>query len=258
MTLDVQNLSFSYDDKTVLDNVTLKATNGEIIAFLGPNGVGKTTLFRCLLGFLEPSAGTVLIDNKAINTYDRKSLAKKIAYIPQNFAPSFNHTVLDTVIMGTVSSLGFFEKPGKKETNKAHEMLNKLGIEHLSNRGSFNISGGERQLMVLCRALIQGAPILIMDEPTSNLDYGNSFRVMEQIEDLKNQGYTILFSTHSPDQALRYATRIVAMKNGTIIADEEPQYLSNKVLEDIYGINVELSSVKAGNNEYRVCTPFRN
>ena len=143
---------------------------------LGPNGVGKSTLFRCLLGFLKPVGGEILVDGKELTAYSRRELAKKIAYIPQSHAPAFDHTVLDSVLMGMTAQLRVFEQP-----EKAMQMLRALGMEKLSDRGCMKISGGERQLMLLARALVQDASMLIMDEPTANLDYGNSCRAFGRV-----------------------------------------------------------------------------
>ena len=218
MQLEVSDLVFSYGEADVLKSVSFCADRGERIAVLGPNGVGKSTLFRCLLGFLEPKRGSVKIAGRDVRDYSRRALAAELAYIPQSYSPAFDHTVLDSVLMGLGAQLGPFDRPSREQTNAAQRILDELGIGALASRGCMRISGGERQLMLLGRALIQNAHTLIMDEPTASLDYGNSFRVMQRIEALSAGGYSVIFSTHEPNQAFRYATKVLALKDGRVLA----------------------------------------
>ena len=157
MGVEVKDLRFHYGERPVISGVSFCAEKGERIAVLGPNGVGKSTLFRCLLGFLKPVSGEILVDGADIFSYSRGALSRKIAYIPQSHAPAFDHTVLDSVLMGMTAQLGLFEQPGPAQREKAMEMLRALGMEKLSDRGCMHISGGERQLMLLARALVQDA-----------------------------------------------------------------------------------------------------
>ena len=219
MKLEVKDLSFSYGKTKVLKNVSFSSSGGEAIAVLGPNGVGKSTFFKCILGFLLPTEGSVEIEGRKVCEIGRKELSSYVAYIPQSSLPVYNHTVLDSVAMGLSAKMGLFSVPGEKELSLARDALERMGISHLASRGVMNISGGERQLMLIARALVQNAEILIMDEPTANLDYGNSYKVMETIRNLKKDGYTILFSTHDPDCAMRYADRVLAFSGGRLIRD---------------------------------------
>lgn len=255
--IEARKLCFSYGNAPVLDNISFSAGEATSVAVLGPNGVGKSTLFKCLLGFLPPSSGDVLINGKSVRECSRRELADFIAYIPQSYNPVFNHTVMDSVLMGITHTLGMFEQPNGSHTEKALACLEELGIENLAERGSLKISGGERQLMLIARALVQNARILIMDEPTANLDYGNSYMVMKKIEELRNKGYTVVFSTHSPDQAMRWADRVLAIRGGEVMADGPvSEALNTGVLKKLYSIDVAVNTVRAGDSEYRVCTPF--
>ena len=165
MQLEVSDLFFSYDETDVLKSVSFCADRGERIAVLGPNGVGKSTLFRCLLGFLEPKRGSVKIAGRDVRDYSRRALAAELAYIPQSYSPAFDHTVLDSVLMGLGVQLGPFDRPSREQTDAALRILDELGIGALASRGCMRISGGERQLMLLGRALIQNAHTLIMGQP---------------------------------------------------------------------------------------------
>lgn len=256
MRLEVKDLSFSYGDNKVLNNVSFSSSGGEAIAVLGPNGVGKSTFFKCILGFLPIRKGKIEIEGKDVSIMKGKELSKYIAYIPQSSNPVFNHTVLDSVAMGMNNQIGLFSAPGEKEREKAAAALDRLGILKLKDRGCLNISGGERQLMLIARAMVQDARIIVMDEPTSSLDYGNSYRVMETIMSLSKDGYTILFSTHDPDAAMRYSDRVIAFYKGEIIRDGKPStVLNTDVLSTLYSINVAIRNVRVREKEYSVCIP---
>ena len=256
MRLEVKDLSFSYGDNKVLNNVSFSSSGGEAIAVLGPNGVGKSTFFKCILGFLPIGKGKIEIEGKDVSIMKGKELSKYIAYIPQSSSPVFNHTVLDSVAMGMNNQIGLFSAPGEKEREKAAAALDRLGILKLKDRGCLNISGGERQLMLIARAMVQDARIIVMDEPTSSLDYGNSYRVMETIMSLSKDGYTILFSTHDPDAAMRYSDRVIAFYKGEIIRDGKPStVLNTDVLSTLYSINVAIRNVRVREKEYSVCIP---
>ena len=256
MSIEVKNLRFRYGARPVIGDVSFTAEKGELLAVLGPNGVGKSTLFRCLLGFLKPVSGEILVDGKELGAYSRRELAKKLAYIPQSHTPAFDHTVLDSVLMGMTAQLGVFEQPGQAQREKALQMLRALGIEKLADRGCMKISGGERQLMLLARALVQDASMLIMDEPTANLDYGNSCRVMERVKKLGQNGYTIIFSTHDPNQAFSYATKVLALKDGGVMAVGAPEaVLTEDVLSRLYGIPVARCEMETVFGRKTICMP---
>lgn len=247
MKLEVKNLCFSYGKETVLEDVSFSLGSGDAAALLGPNGVGKSTLFRCLLGFLHPQSGEILVDGIPVGNYSHRELSRKIAYIPQSYSPAFDHTVLDCVLMGAAGRLGPMESPGRSERQEALEILEDLGIADLAERGCMKISGGERQLVLLARSLFQRAQLFIMDEPTANLDYGNSCLVMQRIEKMVQKGYTVLFSTHDPNQALRYANCVLAMKNGTVLSSGEPEsVLTEDTLSALYGVRVALGTIQTG------------
>lgn len=254
MTLSVESLSFSYQDRTVLDNVSFSVRRGSMTALLGPNGVGKSTLFKCILGLLPGYSGKVTIGGVETKNLPAEKLAALAAYIPQSHDTAFNFSVFDMVLMGTTARLKGFRVPSDEQTEITLQALDRLNISFLKDRDYRRISGGERQLVLIARALAQKADVLIMDEPTANLDYGNSLRVLDQMRSLTDQGYTILFSTHSPDQVFLYADRALALSNQKILADGAPkETISAGLIKTLYGVDVIIESLY--NDKIRCCIP---
>lgn len=252
--MNVENLCFSYGSHEVLKGVSFNAKLGEFISVLGPNGVGKSTLFRCMLGLLNPTGGSVSIGGRDIQTMTAAELSKCVAYIPQSHNPVFNFSVFDMVLMGTTAQLGRFASPGKAQEHLADAALERMGISHLRDRGCGHISGGERQLVLIARAIAQQAKILVMDEPSANLDFGNKMRVMKTVKSLTDDGYTIIQSTHDPDQAYLYSDKILALFGGKVCAWGTPQdTISNSLVSTLYGVDVEVCSMR--DDQIRVCVP---
>ncbi|HJJ55231.1 MAG TPA: ABC transporter ATP-binding protein, partial [Methanocorpusculum sp.] len=194
---------------------------------------------------------------KDIKTLTHKEIAKQIAYIPQSTYPTFNYEVLDVVLMGMTSQLALLSAPKEEHIKKAHEALESLGIDHLARSGYGEISGGERQLVLIARALVQNAKILIMDEPTANLDYGNQFRVMCRITELAQNGYIIILSTHNPDHAFLYANRVLMMYGGNIIADGVPDtVLDADLIKRVYHVDVKIETFTDDLGTHKLCIPI--
>lgn len=257
VSLSISHLSFSYGEHQVLEDISFEAREGDLVAVLGPNGVGKSTLFRCMLGFLKNYSGEIrMADGSEVRDLDTRSLARYMAYIPQNFDPVYNYTVLDSVLMGTTSSLGLFSGPGTRERQRAEEALESVGVLYLRNRGISRISGGERQMVMIARALAQNARILVMDEPTANLDYGNQARVMERVRVLAKEGYTVLISTHNPEHALLYANRVLILQGGHVLAQgDRDEILTQDLLSRLYGIRVAVREETIDGRRCRICIP---
>ena len=238
--LEVRNLSFGYHGaEKVLRGMSFSASSGELVSILGKNGAGKSTLFKCILGLIRDYDGEILIGEENIKNIPPRSLARKVAYIPQSHYHSFNYSVLDMVLMGSASRLGNMGSPGKKEEKEAFSALEKAGVLDLSEKGYAEISGGEQQLVLMARAMMQNARIWILDEPLASLDYGNQIRVLRTLKELAGTGNLILQSIHNPGQAGTYSDRILAVKDGTVIANGRPDgLLTEGLIKELYGADV--------------------
>lgn len=254
MAIEVRELRFGYGARQVLKGISFSVGSGQLASVLGPNGVGKSTLFKCMLGLRRGYTGQVLLDGVEERRLGARALARRIAYIPQSNYPAFNYTVLDMVLMGTSSRTRAFAAPGEKELQAARAALARLGLTPFEGRGFMHLSGGERQLVLIARALAQDSRILVLDEPTANLDYGNQMTVMSRLRQLAAQGYTILQSTHNPEQAYMFSDLLLAMKDGRLIAQgAPPSVLTTELMHQLYGMKVRVESL-AGDS-IRVCVP---
>lgn len=256
MSLEARHVSFSYlKDRPVLKDVDFLIEKGRMVCLLGPNGAGKSTLFKIILRLLHGNGGEILIDGDPVSGMTISDIANRIAYIPQSCPPTFNYSVYEMVLMGTTAGMKLFSSPGRRQKELAAESMHKLGIDGLADRGFAEISGGERQLTLIARALAQESEILIMDEPTANLDYGNSTRVLEQIRQLAGTGYTILQATHQPDQAFLFADEVLALNRGVITAHGTPtEVITPEFIQETYGVQVSVDSLY--DDRIRVCVPY--
>lgn len=240
MSLKIDNLSFSYGKKTVLQNINLEIHQGELIAVLGPNGVGKSTLFRCMLGILSDYRGSITAGGDDIKVLSRKELSKRIAYIPQAHRPTFGYTVLETVLMGTTRYLSPFQQPGQEHITYAMDALKKVGMENLAENSFTKLSGGQQQLVLIARALAQNAEILIMDEPASALDFGNQMKLLRLLKELSKKGYCVVFSTHNPQHGISFADKVLALGPNCIYTfDETKDVINAEMMKTLYGVDVD-------------------
>lgn len=247
MSIEVNDLTFSYGDHPVLKGVSFHADEGSFVAVLGRNGAGKTTMFRCILGFMQNYGGTIKLNGRDVRACSPRELASAAAYIPQNHPHSFSFSVLEMVLMGTTHAAGLFSMPGKREHDAAYAALEQMGIAQLARKAYSKLSGGEQQLVLAARALAQGGRILIMDEPASALDFGNRSMVMKKIRELADQGYTILLSTHDPQQTLWYADSVLALADGAAAAyGPVSEVLTSELLCRLYDANVSIIDTQRG------------
>ena len=238
--LELNGISFSYGSIFSLKDVTVKIGEGEFLCIVGPNGSGKSTLLKCINRILKPQRGVVLVDGEKVARMDAKSLAKIFGYVPQNSAQTPPLTVFEVVLAGRCPYISW--SPGREDLEAVREALKALKIENLAYRYVDELSGGERQKVAIARALAQKPKILLLDEPTSNLDLKHQLEVMALIkEQCKLRGITAITALHDLNIALRYADRIIMMKNGEIYVEGKPStVLTKENIEKIYGVNAEI------------------
>lgn len=225
----------------VLSAVSLQIRQGEVVALLGPNGAGKSTLLRLMLKLLKPDRGHIEICGRPLAKISHRSLARTLAYVPQHHTPPFPYTVAQVAGLGRLATNGFLRVPGRETRDRVTEVLDRLGIAHLAGRDYTAISGGERQIALIARALVQGARTLLMDEPDAGLDYGNQRRLLDLIGELSNQGYTVVFTTHHPDHTLYAASRAVLIAGGRLVTDGTPDsVLTPEIIRTVYDIGVAM------------------
>ncbi|MCJ2071533.1 ABC transporter ATP-binding protein [Methylobacterium sp. J-030] len=244
MLLQVEDLAYGYAGRTVGSGVAFGLSAGEVLCLLGPNGGGKTTLLKTLLGLLPARAGKIRLDGSDLSRLSRTRIARVMAAVPQAHAAYFPFTVRDMVMMGRASRLGTFAAPGPSDHAAAERALATLGIGHLAGAVYTEISGGERQLALIARALSGEPRLLVMDEPTASLDFGNQARVLGQIRRLALANIAVLFSTHDPGHALLCADRVMALHAGRLVADgPSTETVTPALLRLIYGIDVVMAPV---------------
>ncbi|HEX9488976.1 MAG TPA: ABC transporter ATP-binding protein [Stellaceae bacterium] len=252
--LSADNLAFGYRGKPVGSGVSIDIRAGEVLCLLGPNGGGKTTLMKTLLGLLPPLAGAVRLDGVDVAAWPRKRLARVVGYVPQAHAAFFPFAVSDIVLMGRSAHVGLFAAPSRHDRAVAARALETLGIGHLHDRIYTEISGGERQLVLIARALAQEPRILVMDEPTASLDFGNQLRVLGRVAALAASGMAVVLSTHDPDHVFLCGDRVALLHGGGMAAIGAPEaVITPAALKRLYGVDVQV--VELPGQQTRTCVP---
>jgi len=255
MKLEARELVYGYGGRGIGRCAQLALSRGEIVCVLGPNGGGKTTLFRTLLGLLAPVAGGVTLGGAGLRGLKRAEIARMLGYVPQAHLGYFPFSVIDVVLMGRTAHMAAFAVPTRRDREAAFAAIERMGLAHLADCVYTRISGGERQLVLIARALAQATPLLVMDEPTASLDFGNQTRVLERIAALRREGIGVLLSTHDPDQAFLCADRVALVADGRVEDIGAPSALTADVLRRLYGVEVNVSDVSFDGAKRRVCVP---
>lgn len=251
--LKVESLDFGFPGRTIGRDVSFSLAAGEVMCVLGPNGGGKTTLFRTVLGLLASHRGKILLEENPIETLSRTEIARLIGYVPQGHSGYFAYTVREFVLMGRTAHLGIFSSPSKKDDDVAGRALASLGMAHLAERPITEVSGGERQLALVARALAQEPSLLLLDEPTASLDFGNQVRVLQRIAALAQTGIAILFSSHDPDHAFLCAQRALLLAEGRALEIGAPRdVIRPDTLQRLYGVTVQVLPLAGGGH---TCLP---
>jgi iron complex transport system ATP-binding protein len=237
--LELRDLHFAYRGRAVLRGVSFTVGPGEIVSLLGANGAGKSTLLRLALGLLEPVSGGVVLAGEPIKHLARRQIARRLAYVPQAHVAPFPFEVREVVMLGRLAETGLFGRPRPADHAAVGECLDRLGIAHLARRPYTEISGGERQLTLIARALAQGARILILDEPATGLDFGHQIRLLEHLRRLAAERYGIVMTTHHPDHALAVSSRVILLKDGRVLSEGPPRpTITPEAIFRLYGVRI--------------------
>lgn len=254
--LKINNAEFSYNGKEkIFEGINLSIENKDVLCILGPNGTGKSTLIKCMNGLLKLNSGNILLNEEDIYSMNNTELAKIIGYIPQSHKSTFAFSVFDVVLMGRAPHLTLTSSPGEKDFKIADKALESLGIFHLKDKTYTEISGGERQLVLLARVLAQEPKLLLLDEPTSHLDFGNQIRTLEVINRLSKRGLSVIMTSHYPDHAFLSSNKVAIMNKGSIMAIGSPEeVITEKNMREAYGIDVKVMNV---DENRKACIPMQ-
>lgn len=245
MEIKLVNLVCGYPDIDVIGPFDLSFRTNEICCILGRNGIGKTTLFKTIMGFIPSKKGNILIDGKKVASMTAKEMSHYISYVPQAKNYSYQYSVLETVLMGRACHIKTYETPSAEDYEIVLSVLEKLRISYLADKLYSELSGGEQQIVLIARALAQESRFIIMDEPASNLDFENQKKVLDVLQNLSNNGMGIIMSSHSPDHALYCGTAcILITKNKHIIYGANESVLNSENLKKVYGVEVEIINKK--------------
>ncbi|RLG74899.1 MAG: ABC transporter ATP-binding protein [Thermoprotei archaeon] len=234
--IDVQHITMVLGSREILRDVSISVERARVVALLGPNGAGKTTLLRTILGLVKPVKGTIAVNGRDVYSYSRRELSKIIAYVPQEHSVVFPYKVIEVVVMGRAPYRNMFSVPDTRDFEKGWEVLKELKLEHLAHRLFTQLSGGEKRLVLIARALTQEPRVLLLDEPTSGLDIANKVRVLNLLKKLARSGKAVVFTTHDPNEALAVADKVVVLNRGRVVFADEPVRLSEEILEKTYGV----------------------
>jgi iron complex transport system ATP-binding protein len=249
--IKIKKAAFSYSQKEIFKDLTLDLRKGEVVCLIGPNGVGKSTLLDCVLKLRRVNSGDIIIGKKTLQEYSIKDLAQNIAYVPQTRDQTFSYSVEEMVLMGRAAYLGIFDQPTESDYEKTREAIEMVGLIGYEKRDYRTLSGGEAQLVILARALVQETPIIIMDEPTAHLDYHHELKILEIIGRLATKKHlSILMATHFPNHAFYFQrmgvpTRVGILHKEHLVALGEPEEVITKEnLKKVFRIDSEMIQMK--------------
>ena len=248
--IQAENIAFSYSQemaRAVFRNVSLTVQSGDVFCLLGPNGIGKSTLLKCLSGILRIQQGRIFLNGRDLSEFKLPDVAKHIGYVPQGLTSAFPFRIKDIIVMGRAPHLSVLASPSRADMEIAYKAMETVGVAHLADRPCNGVSGGEWQLTLIARALVQEPQILLLDEPTSHLDMGNQLKILQVIKDLANDGMTIVMASHFPDHAFLVANVVAILNNGQIAHMGAPdEVITEKNLKATYGVDVRVVQLEEG------------
>ena len=242
MILEVEDLSYRYrnGNRTIFHDVSFSLDKGEVLAILGANGAGKSTLLNCIANLFRPTSGQIRLNGEPMAHMSMRDVAKIIGYVPQIHTPAYAYTVREFVVMGRTPYIGSFSSPSAEDYRIADESLERMGISHLRDKVYTEISGGERQQVTIARVITQQPQIILLDEPTAHLDYGNQYRVVQMVKALADEGYSLLMTTHYPDHAIILNGKVAVLnREGVLGIGLSADTVNEDTLSRLYGLHVK-------------------
>ena len=252
--VDVQGVNFAYPGHSqVLHDVTFKVQPGELVALLGPNGAGKSTLLNCIMNLLTPQSGSIYLDGRANVRMERREIAQMVAYVQQSVDVTFGYTVRDYAVMGRTPFLKMYMPPSADDYAIVDDALERLGVGHLSQRVYSELSGGQRQLIDVARAIVQQPRLILFDEPTSALDYGNQIKVLKMVDELSRaDGFAAVMTTHNPDHPILLDSSVCLLgRDGRLRKGSVDEIMQEDILEEVYQAKLIIRDVADAGR--RVC-----
>ena len=259
MIFEVKNGCFGYGQGgDILSNINFQLSDGRILSILGPNGVGKTTLLRCMMGLMPWRKGESLLDGKAIRKIPVRSLWKKIAYVPQAKGNALMVTAEEMVLLGRCAHLGMMQQPRQKDIEAARQAMELVGVAHLGGKLCSQMSGGELQMILIARALTTQPSMLVLDEPESNLDFKNQLIILETIRRLsREKGISCVFNTHYPDHALKISDDALLLeKSGKDLFGKSGEVISSKNMERSFEVQVYIDRLEVNGVQVASVVPL--
>lgn len=243
IAIKFKDVTFNYPNSNlILDKISFDILENSTTVILGKNGSGKTTLLKLLMNFEKPKTGEIYLNGTLLNEYSILDKSKQIAYVGQDIFSQFDFTVEDYLLFGVTNSLGMFKSPKKEHYDKVYSYVKKFDIEHLINKKMDQISGGEKQIVMICKAFVQGSNIIVLDEPLSALDFTNQNRILKLLKDIKKENKTIIFTTHNPNHALYLDSNVLLIDNNKLALNGNARIeLTLDKLKEVYGETIGFS-----------------
>lgn len=256
--LNVQNIAFSYrkDSPYLFENLSFHVPEGTTLAILGPNGIGKTTLLRCLMNFLPLKNGSVELQGNKVNGLQEKDFWKQISYVPQAKKLVFGYRALDMIVMGLSQNIALGRTPKKEDYDKAYDLLSRFGLSHIAEQSCNTLSGGQLQMVLIARALIKEPKLLIMDEPETGLDMKNQMIVLETIEALSKNNLSIILNTHYPDHAMRCAQKTLLLGSSDYLFGNTEEIITEDNIRRYFGVEAKISDTSFHGRSFKGIVPM--
>ena len=259
MIFEVEHGTFGYDKRTILNDINFRVRTGEVMSVLGSNGVGKTTLLKCMMGFLKWNEGQSLVDGTPVTQIPNKELWKRIAYVPQAKGSAFSYTALDMVLLGRSAHIGTFRQPKKEDMDIAIKAMEDIGILHLKDKLCTKMSGGELQMVLIARALTTFPEMLVLDEPESNLDFKNQLIILDTIKKLSEErNISAIVNTHYPVHALQLSDKALMMnRDGSSFYGKAQDVINEENMKTVFGVHVHVNEYRKSDYIYRSVIPLK-